>query len=66
MTIFLFLNTVLFGVIGFVVSLIICLATGHSLLAHWDIVAAVTGLAGIFPGFFGGILYLYRKDTKGY
>ena len=54
--IFLWLNTVFFGVIGFLVWLVL----RNLNLNNWDWAVVFAGYPAFFIGILGGILYLYK------
>lgn len=61
--VFLFLNTLLFAIIGAVGALVYELTTGVTCFTHGQAYALSCGYSGIGIGLFGGAFFLLRKDT---
>ena len=47
-----------------VAGLLVCLGLQTELMVKLTVILCAGGYAGLIPGFFGGILYLYRMDLQ--
>lgn len=65
-TAFLFLFTLITGwsIVGLVVGTLLCLTTTMSLPVQLTVLLCTTGYAGLIPGFFAGIFFLYKLNLK--
>ena len=65
-TAFLFLFTLITGwsIVGLVVGTLLCLTTAMSLPVQLTVLLCTTGYAGLIPGFFAGIFFLYKLNLK--
>lgn len=61
-SVFLFLNTVFWAFLSFLVGMIIC----RMIFGAWEIsgivLFCIVGYAAVILGFFGGAIYLYQKN----
>lgn len=62
--VFLALLTVGWSVAGILAGLLVCLELQTELMVKLTVILCAGGYAGLIPGFFGGILYLYRMDLR--
>ena len=62
--VFLALLTVGWSVAGILAGLLVCLELQTELMVKLTVILCTGGYAGLIPGFFGGILYLYRMDLR--
>lgn len=65
-TAFLFLFTLITGwsLAGLAVGALLCLTTSLTLPVQFTILLCTTGYAGLIPGFFAGIFFLYKLNLK--
>lgn len=65
-TAFLFLFTLITGwsIVGLVIGTLLCLTTAMSLPVQLTVLLCTTGYAGLIPGFFAGIFFLYKLNLK--
>lgn len=65
-TVFLFLFTLITGwsIVGLVIGTLLCLTTAMSLPVQLTVLLCTTGYAGLIPGFFAGIFFLYKLNLK--
>lgn len=65
-TAFLFLFILIAGwsIAGFIVGTLLCLTTAMSLPVQLTVLLCTTGYAGLVPGFFAGIFFLYKLNLK--
>ncbi len=65
-TAFLFLFTLITGwsIVGLVIGTLLCLTTVMSLPVQLTVLLCTTGYAGLIPGFFAGIFFLYKLNLK--
>lgn len=65
-TAFLFLFILIAGwsIAGFIVGTLLCLITAMSLPVQLTVLLCTTGYAGLIPGFFSGIFFLYKLNLK--
>lgn len=63
---FLFLFTLIssWSIIGLLFGALLCMSQSGSLPVQLTILLCTTGYAGLIPGFFGGIFFLYRLNLK--
>ena len=63
-TAFLFLFTLITGwsIVGLVVGTLLCLTTAMTLPVQLTVLLCTTGYAGLIPGFFAGIFFLYKLN----
>lgn len=61
---FLALLTVGWSVAGILAGLLVCLELQTELMVKLTVILCAGGYAGLIPGFFGGIFYLYRMDLR--
>ena len=63
---FLFLFTLITGwsIVGLVIGTLLCLTTAMSLPVQLTVLLCTTGYAGLIPGFFAGIFFLYKLNLK--
>ena len=62
--VFLVLLTVGWSVAGILAGLLVCLGIQTELMVKLTVILCTGGYAGLIPGFFGGIFYLYRMDLR--
>ena len=62
--VFLTLLTAGWSVAGILVGLLVCLGLQTELMVKLTVILCAGGYAGLIPGFFGGIFYLYRMDLQ--
>ena len=62
--VFLVLLTVGWSVAGILAGLLVCLGLQTELMVKLTVILCTGGYAGLIPGFFGGIFYLYRMDLR--
>lgn len=62
--VFLALLTVGWSVAGILAGLLVCLELQTELMVKLTVILCAGGYAGLIPGFFGGIFYLYRMDLR--
>ena len=62
--VFLVLLTVGWSIIGILAGLLVCLGIQKELMIKLTVILCTGGYAGLIPGFFGGIFYLYRMDLR--
>ena len=62
--VFLVLLTVGWSVAGILAGLLVCLGLQTELMVKLTVILCAGGYAGLIPGFFGGIFYLYRMDLR--
>lgn len=62
--VFLTLLTVGWSVAGILAGSLVCLGLQTELLVKLTVILCAGGYAGLIPGFFGGIFYLYRMDLQ--
>ncbi len=60
--IFLFLNTIFWAVLAFVIGAAAFTLITGTIAGHGVSLFCITGYAGMIIGFFGGSYYLYRKE----
>ena len=60
--IFLFLNTIFWAVLAFVIGVVAFTLITGTIAGHGVSLFCITGYAGMIIGFFGGSYYLYRKE----
>lgn len=49
---------------GILAGLLVCLELQTELMVKLTVILCAGGYAGLIPGFFGGIFYLYRMDLR--
>lgn len=49
---------------GILAGLFVCLGLQTELMVKLTVILCAGGYAGLIPGFFGGIFYLYRMDLR--
>lgn len=62
--VFLTLLTAGWSVAGILAGLLVCLGLQTELMVKLTVILCAGGYVGLIPGFFGGILYLYRMDLQ--
>ena len=62
--VFLALLTAGWSAAGILAGLLVCLELQTELMVKLTVILCTGGYAGLIPGFFGGILYLYRMDLR--
>ena len=62
--VFLALLTSGWSVAGILAGLLVCLELQTELMVKLTVILCAGGYAGLIPGFFGGIFYLYRMDLR--
>ena len=62
--VFLALLTAGWSVAGILAGLLVCLGLQTELMVKLTVILCAGGYAGLIPGFFGGIFYLYRMDLR--
>ena len=62
--VFLALLTAGWSVAGILAGLLVCLELQTELMVKLTVILCAGGYAGLIPGFFGGIFYLYRMDLR--
>ena len=62
--VFLELLTAGWSVAGILAGLLVCLGLQTELMVKLTVILCTGGYAGLIPGFFGGIFYLYRMDLR--
>lgn len=62
--VFLTLLTAGWSVAGILAGLLVCLGLQTELMVKLTVILCAGGYAGLIPGFFGGIFYLYRMDLQ--
>lgn len=62
--VFLALLTARWSAAGILAGLLVCLELQTELMVKLTVILCTGGYAGLIPGFFGGILYLYRMDLR--
>ena len=60
--VFLFLNTIFWAVLAFVIGAAAFTLITGTIAGHGVSLFCITGYAGMIIGFFGGSYYLYRKE----
>ena len=65
-TAFLFLFTLIAGwsIAGLAVGTLLCMTTTLTLPVQLTVLLCTTGYAGLIPGFFAGIFFLYKLNLK--
>lgn len=63
-TVFLALLTAGWSTAGILSGLLVCLGLQTELMVKLTVILCTGGYAGLIPGFFGGIFYLYRMDLR--
>ena len=61
---FLALLTAGWSAAGILAGLLVCLELQTELMVKLTVILCAGGYAGLIPGFFGGIFYLYRMDLR--
>ena len=62
--VFLALLTAGWSAAGILAGLLVCLGLQTELMVKLTVILCTGGYAGLIPGFFGGIFYLYRMDLR--
>ena len=62
--VFLALLTAGWSAAGILAGLLVCLELQTELMVKLTVILCAGGYAGLIPGFFGGIFYLYRMDLQ--
>ena len=62
--VFLALLTAGWSAAGILSGLLVCLGLQTELMVKLTVILCTGGYAGLIPGFFGGIFYLYRMDLR--
>lgn len=62
--VFLALLTAGWSAAGILAGLLVCLELQTELMVKLTVILCAGGYAGLIPGFFGGIFYLYRMDLR--
>lgn len=52
------------SIVGLVVGTLLCLTTAMTLPVQLTVLLCTTGYAGLIPGFFAGIFFLYKLNLK--
>lgn len=62
--VFLFLNTVFWSVLAFLVGVVGISLVAGTLIGNGITLFCIVGYTGVIVGFFGGTFYLYKKDDE--